>query len=84
MNRLATTLSAVSHVEKMRQKPLTSILLTRWRDNVTIGREVREMLEQKRMPLLDQPIRLLIRCEGFILPRYLDEYEAVLKELEVL
>lgn len=84
VNRLATTLSAVSHVEKMRQKPLTSILLTRWRDNVNIGREVRDMLEQKQMPLLDQPIRLLTRYEGFILPRYLDEYEAVLKELEVL
>lgn len=84
VNRLATTLSAVSHVEKMRQKPLSSILLTRWRDNVTIGKDVLEMLEKKKLPLIDQRIRLLTRYEGFILPRYLDEYQAVLKELEVL
>lgn len=84
VNRLATTLSAIAHVEKMRQKPLASILLTRWRDNVTIGKEVLEMLVEKDLPVIDQRIRLLTRYEGFILPQYLEEYEAVLKELEVI
>lgn len=84
VSRLATTLSAINHIEKMRQKPLTSILLTRWRDNVNMGKEVLEMLEKRKLPVLDNRIRLLTRYEGFVLPEYLDEYNAVLKELEVL
>lgn len=84
VNRLATTLSAVSHVEKMRKQPLASILLTRWREQVNIGKEVLTMLEERSMPVLDQRIRFLTRYEGFILPSYLDEYKGVLEELEVL
>lgn len=84
VNRLATTLSAINHVEQMRKQPLTSILLTRWRSNVNIAKDVLTMLEEKDLPVIEQQIRLLTRYEGFVLPEYLDEYQSVLKELEVL
>ena len=83
VNRLATTISTVANVERMRGKPLASVLLTRWREGLKIGKEVTDKLQDKSIPLLDSKIRLLTRYEGFSLPTYLDEYEAVLNELGV-
>lgn len=84
INRLATTLKAVARVEKMRSKPLSSVLLVKWRDNLNISQEVMQTLQSEEVPLLDNKIRDLTRYRSFDTPTYLEEYEAVLKELEVL
>lgn len=83
VNRLAKTISTVANVERMRKKPLASVLLAKWREGLKIGKEVMDKLEDKDVPLLDNKIRLLTRYEGFEVPEYLDEYEAVLNELGV-
>ena len=84
VNRLATTLKAVARVEKMRSKPLSSVLLVKWRENLNISQEVMQMLHGEEVPLLDSRTRDLTRYRSFDTPVYLDEYQAVLKELEVL
>lgn len=84
VNRLARTLSTVAKVERMRNKPLASVLLTQWRDGLIISREVETVLKQKEAPLLEAKIRDLTRYTGFVTPRYLVEYNAVLKELEII
>ena len=84
INRLATTLKAVARVEKMRSKPLSSVLLVKWRENLNISQEVMQTLQGEEVPLLDNTIRDLTRYRSFDTPSYLEEYEAVLKELEVL
>ena len=84
INRLATTLNAVADVEEMRGKPLASVLLTKWQENLVISREVQEALSEQEAPLLDARIRSLTRYQGFNTPNYLREYDKVLEELEVL
>lgn len=84
VNRLASTLNIVADVEAMRSKPLASVLLTRWREGLIISQEVEEALRTEEVPLLDSRIRNLTRYQGFSTPNYLDEYHAVLEELEIL
>ena len=84
VNRLSTTLTGVTKVEEARGKALTSVLITKWRHNLIIGKEALEILKENNIPLLEQKIPLATRYEGFGLPEYLDEYQAVLKELEIL
>ena len=84
VNRLASTLNAVADVEEMRNRPLASVLLTKWQDNLVISKEVEADLAEQEVPLLDARIRSLTRYQGFGTPTYLEEYQAVLTELEVL
>lgn len=84
VGRLLTTVTTVANVERMRNQPLGSILVTRYRQRLLVAREILEELEQRGMPLLQSRIRQLTEYERFDTPTYLDEYEAVLRELEVL
>jgi len=84
VGRLLTTVTTVANVERMRKQPLGSILITRYRQRLIVAREIVEELEQRGMPLLENRIRQLTEYERFDTPTYLDEYEAVLRELEVL
>ena len=81
INRLATTLRSIERVEKIRGKPLSSILLVRWSRRQRVSREVKEALETANLPLLENSIRDLTVYKGFVTPTYLDEYRAVLAEL---
>ena len=83
INRLITTLKAIARVEKDRG-PLASVLIVKWRPNLSISKEALDLLESQDMPLLNNKIRLLTRYTSFETPEYLDEYQEVLKELEVL
>lgn len=84
VGRLATTLKTVASVEEMRNKPLTSVLLVKWRSNYNITKEVEEALKEKNIPLLKSRIKDLVRYRQDDSPTYLEEYEAVLKELEII
>ena len=84
LNRLFTTIQTVAEIEKMRNKPLLSVLLTRYRQGVNRSLKVIEVLEKEKVPLLDNKIRMLDIYAGFDKPEYLEEYQAVLKELEIL
>lgn len=84
LGRLVTTMKTVADVERLRGTPLASILLTRWKPNLNVAQEVVEVLEKREAPLLSSRIRQLTRYTEFTTPTYLDEYEAVLEELEVL
>jgi len=84
VGRLLTTVNTVANVERMRGRALGSILVTRYRQRLLVAREILDELEQRRMPLLESRIRQLTEYERFAPPSYLDEYVAVLEELEVL
>lgn len=84
VNRLASTLNAIADVEEMRNKALASVLLTKWQENLVISKEVELALAEQEVPLIDTRIRSLTRYQGFDTPSYLDEYQAVLHELEIL
>lgn len=84
VGRLVTTLKTVANVEEMRGKPLTSVLLVKWRSNFNITKEVEQGLKEKNIPLLKSTIKDLVRYRQDDAPTYLDEYEAVLKELELI
>lgn len=83
VNRLASTLSVVADVEEMRDRALASVLLTKWVTNFAISKEVEAALTEQEVPLLTTRIRNLTRYQGFETPTYLEEYENVLKELEI-
>jgi chromosome partitioning protein len=84
VGRLVTTIKTVADIERMRGRPLASVLLTRWSARFNISREVHDLLKERKMPLLDARIRQLTRYTEFTTPSYLEEYEAVLSELEVI
>ena len=83
INRLVTTLKVVARIEKERG-PLASVLLIKWRPNLSISKEALDLLKTQDMPVLEQKVRLLTRYTSFGTPDYLDEYQAVLEEMEVL
>ena len=83
VNRLASTLAIVADVEGMRNKPLASVLLTKWANNFAISKEVEIALAEQKVPLLETRIRSLTRYQGFDTPSYLEEYENVIAELGV-
>ena len=82
--RFVSTINSVAEVEQTRDKPLASVLLTMWRDSYKISKEVEDTLKSTQAPLLQKKIRHLVRYKQDDAPTYLDEYEAVLKELEIL
>ena len=84
LGRLKTTLATIADVEEMRKMPLTSVLLTKWKDNLLVSKETFQALEERKVPILDNRIRDLARYKRSKDLEYLDEYEAVLKELEVI
>ena len=84
VGRLGTTIRPIADLERMRGAPLASVLLTRWNSRLNLSRDVDELLGEKQMPLLDARIRQLTRYAEFATPTYLEEYEAVLKELEII
>jgi hypothetical protein len=67
----------------MRGKALASVLLVRWHPNLLISRDMQAELQSRSYPLLENKIRDLTRYEAFTIPSYLEEYEGVLKELQV-
>lgn len=84
MSRLQSTLALVERVEQGRGKALASVILTRWKPGIRLGREVVEEMEKRNIPVAQTKIRNLTRYETFTLPTYLDEYQSVLKELGIL
>lgn len=84
LNRLISTLQTVEEIEKMRRKPLASILFTRWQGQHVLSQDAAAALGKRNAPLLDTRVRQLTRYAGFGTPSYLDEYEAVLSELGVV
>ena len=83
ISRLATTLKPVLRVQRDRDMKV-SVLLTEYRSNLNISRQGLDMLQKQRVPVLASKIRDLARYKSFSTPSYLEEYEAVLKEMGVL
>jgi len=82
--RFISTINSVAEIEQSRNKPLASVLLTMWRDSYKISKEVEDTLKSTEAPLLQNKIRHLVRYKQDDTPAYLDEYQEVLKELEIL
>ena len=59
--RLMSTLRVIAKVEKMRQLPLASVLIVRWKSRLKISQEVEQTLQEMNVPLLEQKIRDLTR-----------------------
>lgn len=83
VSRLQSTLAIVERVEQAKQKPLASVLLTRWKHGTRISKEVVEHLSTRDIPVAQTRIKNLTRYEAFGQPSYLEEYEAFLKEIGV-
>lgn len=84
LNRLVGTAKAVLRAERERGITLGSVLLVRYKKGLNLARAVSEALEGQGFPVLDNKIRSLTRYETMGTPSYLDEYQAALKEIEVL
>lgn len=86
LDRLKNTMNLVAEVEETRNKPLLSILITKYRVGVNSASDVLDLLEadSKEFPLLKSKIRMLDRYVHYTEPTYLEEYEAVLKELGII
>ncbi|MCA9329491.1 ParA family protein [Candidatus Saccharibacteria bacterium] len=84
LGRLPSTLRILADVERMRNKALVSVLLTRVDNRQSISKEAQETLSDLGVPLLDSRIRDLARYKQLTTPTYLDEYQSVLVELGVL
>ena len=82
--RLLTTLKAIGAIEKVRNQALTSVVIARAKANTNILQEVREMLNERDIPICDQTIKDSVRYQGNSTPSYLDEYKNVLTEIGVL
>lgn len=82
--RFISTINSIAEIEQGRNKPLASVLLTMWRDSYKISKEVEDTLKSTEAPLLQNKIRHLVRYKQDDTPAYLDEYQEVLKELEIL
>ena len=84
LNRLSSTLKAIAEAEQRIGKALASVLLTRYSSGLKMAKDIKLLLEEKKVPLLDTKIRDLTRYTSFTTPKYLEEYQAVLVELGVL
>ena len=82
--RFISTINSIAEIEQSRDKPLASVLLTMWRDSYKISKEVEDTLKSTDAPLLQNKIRHLVRYKQDDTPTYLDEYQEILKELEIL
>ena len=84
VGRLLSTVATVAQVERMRGKALGRVLLTRYRSRLRIAQECVAELEARGMPLMKSRVKHLTHYERFAQPTNLNEYEAVLRELEIL
>lgn len=82
--RLMQTLSSVAQVERMRNQPLASVLVTKYRARLIVARELLAELEERNIPILKAKIPLLTAYESYGTPTHLEDYRAVLKEMEIL
>ena len=82
--RLLTTLKSIGAIEKVRNEALTSVVIVRAKSNTNILQEVRDMLQERNIPICDQTIKDSVRYQSNSTPSYLDEYKSVLKEIGVL
>ena len=80
-NRLLTTLRNVSTIEKLRKQPLTSVLITKTKPNTKLLTDIKEMLAERDVPLLDATISHSVKYQDFDTPKHLVEYQAVIDEL---
>lgn len=83
LSRLFSTLKTVEDVERMRNTPLASVLLTRWQGQHNLSQAVVDALNKEEVPVLETKIRLLTRYAGPGMPEYLEEYAAALEEMGV-
>ena len=83
LDRLQDTVAIVEEVEAMRDKPLLSVLITKYRSGVNRSDEVIALLESQELPVLKSKIRLLDRYAAYGRMDYTDEYKTVLEELEI-
>ena len=74
----------VERVEQARGKGLASVVLTRYKARLSINKEVIDAMGERNIPVAESKIRELARYEKFVTPAYLEEYEALLKELGLL
>ncbi len=84
MSRLQSTLAAVGDMEAHRGEALASVLLTRWKPNLIISREVLREMERNKIPVAQVKIHERTAYEGLERPEYQQEYRAFLEELKVL
>lgn len=84
LSRLKNTIGLIQEIESMRGKALLSILITRYRKGVKSNEEAIAVAENNELPLLKNRIRFLDRYTSYQRPEYMEEYETVLKELEIL
>lgn len=86
LDLLAHTTRLISEVEGIRNTPLLSILITKFRLNLNSAKEALDKLgtNMEKFPVLDNRIRLLDVYSKYQRPTKLDEYEDVLKELELI
>lgn len=82
--RLMQTIASVAQVERMRNQPLASVLVTRFRPRLLVARELLAEFEERQVPILEAKIPLRTSYEAYGPPTQLDDYRAVLEELEVL
>lgn len=83
---LGETTSLVTEVANVRNTPLLSILLTQYKINTRSSQETIEALNDvaEQFPMLDSRIRHLEVYRKYQKPKKLDEYIAVLRELELI
>lgn len=84
LNRLTNTLGSIAKAERLRDKALGSVLLTRWQPHLNMSRDIQELLDNHDAPVLEARIRALTRYTAYDTPTYLEEYEAALNEIGVL
>lgn len=84
MDRFLTVSLTIAQVEQHRKKAISSVLLTKFKGNLNVSKEVIKFAEEYRLPLLETKIRDLVAYKENIVPAYLEEYEAVLHEIGVI
>lgn len=83
-SRLSGALQPVAEAETALRRPLASVLLVKWNAQFKLAAQVKDAIDAIQAPLLESKVRNLTRYASFAVPTYLDEYNAVLKELGVL
>ena len=82
-SRLFTTLRSVATMERARNTPLSSVIITKAKTNTNILESTKEVLSSKDVPICETTIKDSVRYQGFITPTFLDEYQALIRELEL-
>lgn len=82
-SRLFTTLRSVATMERVRNQPLSSVIITKAKANTNILESTKSILGDNDVPICDTTIKDSVRYQGFVTPTYLEEYQALIKELEL-